>query len=151
MGPYIVRPECCSKRGLSFHDYSWSHVSKELLLEWPWRGYIICGTSGWRLHQGMAGKNYFFLYLVQCCIIQAFDLFKHPIYFTFILQPTLGKLTLPKWQAVQQFRPWPPYQASDLFFPFSNSTSHHFVVGNQKCQFTQGYCNGPLKPGTRYR
>ena len=95
-------------------------------------------------------NNYFYSISITM-LFWAFDLFKHPIYFTFILQPTLGKLTLPKWQAVQQFRPWPPYQASDLFFPFSNSTSHHFVVGNQKCQFTQGYCNGPLKPGTRYR
>ena len=63
----------------------------------------------------------------------------------------MGKLTLPKWQDVQQFRPWPPYQASDLFFPFNNSTSTHFTVGTQKCQFIDGYCNGPLKPGTRYR
>ena len=66
-------------------------------------------------------------------------------------KPTIGNLTLPKWQAVQEFRPWPPYQASDLFFPFNNSTSHNFTIGTQKCQFTQGYCNGPLKPGTIYR
>ena len=27
-------------------------------------------------------------------------------------KPTENKLTLPKWQDVQQFRTWPPYQVS---------------------------------------
>ena len=30
-------------------------------------------------------------------------------------KPTENKLTLPKWQDVQQFRTWPPYQVRFLF------------------------------------
>ena len=35
-------------------------------------------------------------------------------------KPTDNKPNLPKWQDVQQFRTWPPYQAADPYYPFNN-------------------------------
>jgi len=63
---------------------------------------------------------------------------------------TKGKQNLPKWQDVQKFRTWPPYQASDAYYPFNNSSVEDFTVGTESCENKVGYCNGPLKPGTRY-
>ncbi len=64
---------------------------------------------------------------------------------------TENKLTLPKWKDVQQFRTWPPYQVSDLYYPFNNSSVEDFHVGTENCEDKVGYCNGPLKPGGVYR
>ena len=77
-------------------------------------------------------------------------------------KPTNDKQNLPKWQDVQQFRTWPPYQVSDAYYPFNNSSVEDFTVGTGKCESgagssgaggrgQAGYCNGPLKPGTMYR
>jgi receptor-type tyrosine-protein phosphatase beta len=66
-------------------------------------------------------------------------------------KPTDNKLTLPKWQDVQQFRTWPPYQASDPYDPFNDSSVEDFTVGMENCEGKVGYCNGPLKPGGIYR
>lgn len=74
---------------------------------------------------------------------------------------------------MQHFQKWPPYQVSDSFYPFNNSSEASFVVGNEDCsndkvsggQVRQhvrenvtnetlpqvGYCNGPLKSGYSYR
>lgn len=64
---------------------------------------------------------------------------------------TQDKPNLPKWQDVQQFRVWPPYQVSDAFYPFNNSSVVDFKIGDKNCDKETGYCNGPLKPGSRYR
>ena len=66
-------------------------------------------------------------------------------------KPTDNKPNLPKWQDVQQFRSWPPYQASDPYYPFNNSSVEDFTVGIENCENKVGYCNGPLKPGGLYR
>ena len=60
---------------------------------------------------------------------------------------------LPTWQQVQQFRTWPPYQASDPYYPFNNSSVEDFTVGIENCEnkVDKVYCNGPLKPGGLYR
>ena len=67
------------------------------------------------------------------------------------LKPTSNKPNLPKWQDVQQFSPWLPYQVSDPYNPFNNSSEEDFIVGLENCEGKEGYCNGPLKPGTEYR
>jgi receptor-type tyrosine-protein phosphatase beta len=65
---------------------------------------------------------------------------------------THDKPNLPKWQDVQQFRSWPPYQVADAYYPFNNSSVEDFAVGTEEnCKSKVGYCNGPLKPGTTYR
>ena len=64
---------------------------------------------------------------------------------------TRDKSILPKWQDVQQFRVWPPYQVSDAYDPFNNASVEDFVIGTEDCQTKVGYCNGHLKPGTVYR
>ena len=67
---------------------------------------------------------------------------------TYFLSPRL-----PTWQQVQQFRTWPPYQASDPYYPFNNSSVEDFTVGIENCEnkVDKVYCNGPLKPGGLYR
>jgi len=70
------------------------------------------------------------------------------------LKPTDSKPILPKWQDVQQFSSWIPYQVSDpQTHLFTNATEAEVVVGTDNCnQVKNGnYCNGPLKPGTEYR
>jgi receptor-type tyrosine-protein phosphatase beta len=66
---------------------------------------------------------------------------------------THDKPNLPKWQDVQQFRSWPPYQVSDAYYPFNNSSVEDFSIGtDQDCKSkVASYCNGPLKTGTTYR
>ena len=65
---------------------------------------------------------------------------------------TTNKQSLLKWQDVQQHRSWPPYQVSDPYYPFNNSSVEDFTVGaDESCMNKNGYCNGPLKPGTTYR
>ncbi len=46
-------------------------------------------------------------------------------------KPTNDKQNLPKWQDVQQFRTWPPYQVADAYYPFNNSSVEDFTVGNE--------------------
>lgn len=66
-----------------------------------------------------------------------------------------NQLELPSWFEVQSSVVWPPYQAVDLFNPFSNSIVEEFVIGSADCFDSRSneryYCNGPLKPGTNYR
>ena len=62
-------------------------------------------------------------------------------------------LDLPSWHDVQEFSVWPPYQASEPFYPFNSSIIEDFTVGAEECSSNKGfkYCNGPLKPGTTYK
>ena len=66
-------------------------------------------------------------------------------------KPTDNKLNLPTWHDVQHLPVWPPYQASDPYYPFNNSSLEDFTVGVENCENKVGYCNGPLKPGGLYR
>lgn len=67
-------------------------------------------------------------------------------------KPTDKKANLLTWLDVQSMRTWPPYQASDPFYPFNNSSVESFEVGAENsCENKVGYCNGPLKPGGIYR
>ncbi|CAG0908457.1 unnamed protein product [Cyprideis torosa] len=64
--------------------------------------------------------------------------------------PTL--LDLPRYQDVQRYSSWPPYQANEPYFPFaSNNSFVDFTIGTESCEGKTHYCNGPLKPGTAYR
>ena len=47
---------------------------------------------------------------------------------------THDKPNLPKWQDVQQFRIWPPYQVSDAFYPFNNSSVEDYTIGTANCE-----------------
>ena len=50
------------------------------------------------------------------------------------LKPTDSKPSLPKWQDVQQFSPWIPYQVSDpLPHLFNNATEAEYVIGTENC------------------
>ncbi|CAB4065344.1 PTPRB [Lepeophtheirus salmonis] len=62
-------------------------------------------------------------------------------------KPTESKLTLLKWQDVQSYRSWPPYQVTERYFPFHNKSTERFTIGVEDCKDKVGYCNGPLKPG----
>ena len=65
---------------------------------------------------------------------------------------TDNKLSLPTWRDVHNLRIWPPYQASDPYYPFNNTSREDFVVGvEENCGIKEGYCNGPLKPNYNYR
>lgn len=66
-------------------------------------------------------------------------------------KPTDNKSNLLTWHDVQSMRYWPPYQASDPYYPFNNSSVEDFIVGSENCENKVGYCNGPLKPGGVYR
>uniref|UniRef100_A0A0K2UFV7 protein-tyrosine-phosphatase n=2 Tax=Lepeophtheirus salmonis TaxID=72036 RepID=A0A0K2UFV7_LEPSM len=66
-------------------------------------------------------------------------------------KPTESKLTLLKWQDVQSYRSWPPYQVTERYFPFHNKSTERFTIGVEDCKDKVGYCNGPLKPGSTYR
>lgn len=71
-------------------------------------------------------------------------------------------LDLPSWFDVQDYGIWPPYQATDPFYPFNNSQIEDFVIGAEQCDLKKHlnypalsggpkYCNGPLKPGSTYK
>ncbi|XP_068211082.1 tyrosine-protein phosphatase 10D-like [Palaemon carinicauda] len=61
-------------------------------------------------------------------------------------------LELPGWKDVQGYNVWPPYQVNEPYYPFNSTEYVEFVIGNESdCMKAEGYCNGPLKPGTRYR
>lgn len=47
---------------------------------------------------------------------------------------TQDKPNLPKWQDVQKFRTWPPYQVSDAYYPFNNSSVEDFTIGTENCE-----------------
>ena len=47
---------------------------------------------------------------------------------------TQDKPNLPKWQDVQKFRTWPPYQVSDAYYPFNNSSVEDFTIGGENCE-----------------
>ena len=46
---------------------------------------------------------------------------------------TSDKPNLPKWQDVQKIRTWPPYQVSDAYYPFNNSSVEDFTIGEENC------------------
>ena len=60
---------------------------------------------------------------------------------------------LPSWHDVQEYSVWPPYQASEPFYPFNSSIIEDFTIGAEDCSSNKHYkyCNGPLKPGTTYK
>ena len=49
-------------------------------------------------------------------------------------KPTDNKSNLLTWHDVQHFRIWPPYQASDPYYPFNNSSVEDFTVGVENCE-----------------
>lgn len=61
-------------------------------------------------------------------------------------------LEMPSWRDVQAYSVWPPYQVSEPYYPFQNSTVEDFTIGAETCDIRHsGYCNGPLKSGSTYR
>ncbi|XP_042885464.1 tyrosine-protein phosphatase 10D-like [Penaeus japonicus] len=59
---------------------------------------------------------------------------------------------LPTWKDVQSYSLWPPYQVTETYYPFFNSSVEDFDIGvEEDCETRVGYCNGPLKPGATYR
>ena len=62
-------------------------------------------------------------------------------------------LDMPSWHDVQEFSVWPPYQASEPFYPFNQSNVEDFTVGTDDCSSRRNfkYCNGPLKPGSTFK
>lgn len=60
-------------------------------------------------------------------------------------------LEMPSWRDVQSYSVWPPYQVTDPYNPFLNSSVENFTIGADKdCDPHRIYCNGGLKPGTIY-
>ncbi|CAB3221781.1 unnamed protein product [Arctia plantaginis] len=58
---------------------------------------------------------------------------------------------LPSWRDVHALPVWPPYQVTEPYYPFSSSPVEEFTIGSERCDAGgRAYCNGPLKPGTRY-
>ncbi|XP_039746101.1 tyrosine-protein phosphatase 10D-like isoform X2 [Pararge aegeria] len=62
---------------------------------------------------------------------------------------------LPAWRDVHRLPVWPPYQVSEPYYPFRAGGAHaspveEFTVGAEQCDGAEHYCNGPLKPATRY-
>lgn len=58
---------------------------------------------------------------------------------------------LPSWRDVHTLPVWPPYQVTEPYFPFHSSPVEEFTIGSERCDGGgRSYCNGPLKPGTRY-
>ncbi|XP_066970331.1 tyrosine-protein phosphatase 10D-like [Macrobrachium rosenbergii] len=61
-------------------------------------------------------------------------------------------LELPAWKDVQGYTVWPPYQVNEAYYPFTSTLVEDFIIGNESdCKNAEGYCNGPLKPGTSYK
>ncbi|XP_064488977.1 tyrosine-protein phosphatase 10D-like isoform X2 [Ornithodoros turicata] len=58
---------------------------------------------------------------------------------------------LPSWSDVQSHHTWPPYQVTEPYYPFNGTLTEDFVIGTDDCKGRNGYCNGPLKPGSSYR
>ncbi|CAF4853022.1 unnamed protein product [Pieris macdunnoughi] len=58
---------------------------------------------------------------------------------------------LPSWRDVQRLPVWPPYQVTEPYYPFHSSAVEEFTVGSERCEGGgRAYCNGPLKPNTKY-
>ncbi|XP_037297538.1 tyrosine-protein phosphatase 10D [Manduca sexta] len=58
---------------------------------------------------------------------------------------------LPSWRDVHRLPVWPPYQVTEPYYPFRSSPVEEFTIGSERCDGGgREYCNGPLKPGTRY-
>lgn len=68
-------------------------------------------------------------------------------------------LDLPSWFDIQDYSIWPPYQATEPFYPFNTSNIEDCVIGSEVCEVNAQtvkisgpkYCNGPLKPGSTYK
>ncbi|KAL0279954.1 UNVERIFIED_CONTAM: hypothetical protein PYX00_001395 [Menopon gallinae] len=61
-------------------------------------------------------------------------------------------IEMPSWSDVQKYTKWPPYQVSDPYYPFKNSSVEDYTIGNEQCDPNEHkFCNGPLKTGTNYR
>ncbi|XP_014224112.1 tyrosine-protein phosphatase 10D isoform X1 [Trichogramma pretiosum] len=57
-----------------------------------------------------------------------------------------------RWRDVQKYSVWPPYQVIEPYSPFKNGSVEDFTIGTEEnCETRQGFCNGPLKPGSTYR
>ncbi|ALC49140.1 Ptp4E [Drosophila busckii] len=80
-------------------------------------------------------------------------------YYAIIVAENVGKnasgLEMPSWRDVQSYTVWLPYQASEPYNPFVNSTRNgveDYIIGSANCELPRsGYCNGPLKSATTYR
>ncbi|XP_047545412.1 tyrosine-protein phosphatase 10D-like isoform X5 [Vanessa atalanta] len=58
---------------------------------------------------------------------------------------------LPSWRDVHRLPVWPPYQVTEPYYPFHSSAVEEFTIGSERCEGGgRSYCNGPLKPGSRY-
>lgn len=58
---------------------------------------------------------------------------------------------LPSWRDVHSLDSWPPYQVTEPYYPFHSSPVEEFTIGSERCDAGgRAYCNGPLKPGTKY-
>ncbi|RWS29718.1 tyrosine-protein phosphatase 10D-like protein [Leptotrombidium deliense] len=61
-------------------------------------------------------------------------------------------LDLPSWRDVRKKSVWPPYQATEPYYPFNGTLVEDFTIGNEECDTEhKKYCNGPLKPGATYK
>ncbi|XP_034825166.1 tyrosine-protein phosphatase 10D [Maniola hyperantus] len=65
-------------------------------------------------------------------------------------EPRDAPAQLPAWRDVQRLAVWPPYQVSEPYYPFRGGSVEEFTLGSERCEGGARYCNGPLKPGTRY-
>jgi cadherin 5 type 2 (VE-cadherin) len=41
-------------------------------------------------------------------------------------------LDLPSWNDVQEYSIWPPYQASEPFYPFNSTITEDFTIGAEE-------------------
>ncbi|CAK1544794.1 unnamed protein product [Leptosia nina] len=58
---------------------------------------------------------------------------------------------LPSWRDVHRLPLWPPYQVTEPYYPFHSSAVEEFTIGSERCEGGgRAYCNGPLKPNTKY-
>lgn len=58
---------------------------------------------------------------------------------------------LPSWRDVHALDVWPPYQVTEPYYPFQSSPVEEFTIGSERCDAGgRAYCNGPLKPGTKF-
>ncbi|XP_050679851.1 tyrosine-protein phosphatase 10D isoform X2 [Leptidea sinapis] len=58
---------------------------------------------------------------------------------------------LPSWRDVHRLPVWPPYQVTEPYYPFHSSAVEEFTIGSERCEGGgRAYCNGPLKPNTKY-
>ncbi|RWS14201.1 tyrosine-protein phosphatase 10D-like protein, partial [Dinothrombium tinctorium] len=63
-------------------------------------------------------------------------------------------LDLPSWYEVRKKSLWPPYQATEPYYPFNGTVVEDFTIGNEECAANYNvrkYCNGPLKPGATFK